>query len=139
MTLNTYAKSLPYFSTKPRQKYASSDKAGEFDHTVNLYSGRIWVGYDQGSQFEGGATVWLHPIGPSGPTGNVYLGGAYLHKHSTSAMYQNDFYHLWELGELGPIEALAGSTIWINRDIFNIDRYKSFNALDVELVLVVDE
>ena len=139
MTLNTYAKSLPYFSTKPRQKYAQSDQAIVFPYPVSLRSGRIWIGYDQGSQFEGGVTVWLHTMGPSVQIGLVYLGGAYLHKHSTSAMYQNDFYHLLELGELAPIQTRAGSSIHINRDIFNIDRYKSFNALDVELVLVVDE
>ena len=139
MTLNTYAKSLTYFSTKPRQKYERQDMAVFFENVATICSGRLWVGYDQGSQFEGGVTVWLHPIGPNGPTGHVYLGGAYLHKHSTSAMYQNDFYHLQELGELAPIAALAGSSVWINRDIFNIDRYKSFNALDVELILVVDE
>jgi len=139
MTLNTYTKYLTYFQTKPRQKYAQSDQAVVFEHSVSLRSGRIWIGYDQGSQFEGGVTVWLHPMGPNGPTGNVYLGGAYLHKHSTSAMYQNDYYHLWELGELAPIEASAGSIIFIDRDIFNIDRWRSFNALDVELILVVNE
>jgi hypothetical protein len=139
MTLNTYVKYLTYFETKPRQKYRSFDEALVFDHAVTLRSGRIWIGYDQGSQFEAGVKVWLRPMGPDGPTGNVYLGGAYLHKHSTSAMYQNDYYHLWELGELAPIEAPAGSIIFIDRDIFNIDRWRSFNALDVELILVVDE
>jgi hypothetical protein len=139
MTLNTYAKYLTYFSTKPRQKYAQSDEALFFDHKVRLLTGRIWIGYDQGSQFEAGVKVWLCPMGASGPTGHVYLGGAYLHKHSTSAMYQNDYYHLWELGELAPIELSGENRIWIDRDIFNIDRFKSFNALDVELILVGDE
>jgi len=139
MTLNTYVKYLTYFETKPRQKYASSGMAIFFEHVATLCSGRLWIGYDQGSQFEGGVRVWLHPIGPNGPTGNVYLGGAYLHKHSTSAMYQNDFYHLWELGDLAPLSVLAGSSVHIDRDIFNIDRWRSFNALDVELILVVDE
>jgi len=161
MTLNTYAKSLPYFTLKPRAKVFQSDLAITFPRDVRILSGYIWTGYDQGSQFEAGCRVWLKPSisflslallilrklirhewfsTVSVFSGSVMLGGVYLHKHNTTqTAYQNDFYQLQQLRGIQPVSVRAGSQIVIDRDIFNIDRTKTFNAFDVELILVVDE
>jgi hypothetical protein len=71
-------------------------------------------------------------------SGNVYIGGVYTHRH-TSLTSQQDYYPLNELHALKPIPVNAGSRIIINRDIFNIDQTKTFNAWDCEVILVVDE
>jgi hypothetical protein len=120
---------------------------------VTILSGYIWTGYDQGSQFEAGCRVWLHPMTPNGPTGSVMLGGVYLHKHAAPVtfwgstyfitQYQNDFYQLQQLRDIariqGGIHVQPGTTISVDRDIFNIDFSRSFNAWDIELIIVVDE
>ena len=193
LTLNTYAKYLGYFTLKPRQRLIKNDViAIEFPKAVTLIAGRVWVGYDQGSQFEAGLSIWLQPkvnslrrylralvrslkrqpsetpatpysydscsdeadpdivdlpIGGRPPkdlgsafSGNVYIGGVYLHKHNTTqTAYQNDYYPLNELHALKPIRVNAGSRIIVNRDIFNIDPAKTFNAWDCEVIIVVDE
>jgi hypothetical protein len=71
-------------------------------------------------------------------SGNVYIGGVYMHRH-TSLTSQQDYYPLNELHALKPIRVNSGSRIIINRDIFNIDQTKTFNAWDCEGILVVDE
>ena len=71
-------------------------------------------------------------------SGNVYIGGVYLHRHTASTS-QQDYYPLHELHALKPIRVNAGSRVIVNRDIFNIDLIKTFNAWDCELLLIVDE
>jgi hypothetical protein len=41
--------------------------------------------------------------------------------------------------DLKPVYIQAGSFVTLDRDMFNIDWYKTFNAWDVELIIVVDE
>jgi len=171
MTLNTYAASLPYFTLKKREKKQDTGHIViTFPRNVKLISAYIWVGYDQGSQFEACCKIWLMPRISllyflirvirdmlkrfikrlpwyplvSAFSGSVMLGGVYLHKHNTTqTAYQNDFYQLKQLRDIvnakGPIAVLSGSQIAIDRDIFNIDTVKTFNAWDCEVVIVVDE
>ncbi len=139
-SLNTYARALPYFTLGPRQKMASTD-VFEFPKTVTLLSGYLWVGYDQNAIFEAGCRVWLRPKYPTtqGYSGNVLLGGVYLHKHTAWNAYQNDFYPLMQLHDIQPLTIAVGSQIIVDRDIFNINPTESFNAWDVELIVVVAE
>lgn len=184
MGLNTYARSLPYFTLTARQKVAESDVAITMAKTVDILSAHIWTGYDQGSQFEAGCRVWLEPSVatwharrdrmaqmPSDPEfmrretegqfmrinsprraiaygASLMIGGVYLHKHNTGVpivgsgtgtAYQNDFYQLQQLKDIKPLHASKGSVIVIDRDIFNIDPKKTFNAWDVEIVMIVNE
>lgn len=171
MGMNTYAKSLPYFTLKARQKAASSDIAITMQKTVDILAAYLWTGYDQGSQFEAGCRVWLEPsvatwkmrvrdreflrqelkgrfmrIPKSRAAtfgASLMLGGVYLHKHNTGTptgtAYQNDFYPLQQLRDIKPLHAPKGSLIVIDRDIFNIDNTKTFNAWDVELIMIVQE
>jgi hypothetical protein len=85
--------------------------------------------------------LWTHA--DMGLGASVMLGGVYLHKHNTGTpsgtAYQNDFYPLQQLRDLKPLHAPKGSLIVIDRDIFNIDPVKTFNAWDIELILVVSE
>jgi hypothetical protein len=148
MALNTYAVTLPYFSLKPRDHKADvGHLAITFNHPVTILSAYIWTGYDQGSQFEAGCRVWLNPMSSSGFTGSIMLGGVYLHKHNIGTpygtAYQNDFYQLQQLRDIvyvmKGVLVQAGTTLVIDRDIFNIDYSKNFNAWDVELIIVVNE
>jgi hypothetical protein len=160
MTLNTYAKSLPYFTLKKREKKANSLLAITIPRAVDILAGYLWTGYDQGSQFEAGCRVWLEPSVATwrarkrtevkdkgfrtqmttGFGASLLLGGVYLHKHNTTqTAYQNDFYPLQQLRDIKPVRVSAGSLIVIDRDIFNIDNFKTFNAWDVELILIVNE
>jgi hypothetical protein len=140
--LNTYAKYLSYFTLKPQEKKVKTEVVAiEFPKSVTILAGRVWVGYDEGSKFEAALSVWLQPKSEAsseqfGP--NVYLGGVYLHRHTASTS-QQDYYPLHELHALKPIRVNAGSRVIVNRDIFNIDLIKTFNAWDCELILVVDE
>jgi hypothetical protein len=168
--LNTYAKSLAYFTLKKREKRASTDIAITISRSVDILAGYIWTGYDQGSQFEAGCRVWFEPsvatwkarkererieripeeilkvvrlrtaVQGTSLGASVMLGGTYLHKHNTTqTAYQNDFYPLQQLRDIKPVRALPGSLLVIDRDIFNIDPVKTFNAWDIELILVVSE
>jgi hypothetical protein len=182
LVLNTYAKYLTYFTLKPREKKVKTDVlAIEFPKSVTILAGRVWVGYDEGSKFEAGLSIWLQPklgalrrlwnrifpeempttrpseksviltedngnfyalrppsYDPNQFSGNVYIGGVYLHRH-TAATAQQDYYPLNELHALKPIRVNTGSRVIVNRDIFNIDLFKTFNAWDCELILVADE
>lgn len=71
-------------------------------------------------------------------SGNVYVGGVYLHRHYALTS-QQDYYPLNELHALKPVRVNAGSRVIVNRDIFNIHQTKTFNAWDCEVLLIVDE
>jgi hypothetical protein len=78
------------------------------------------------------------PKVPQGFSGNIYIGGVYNHRHYALTS-QQDYYPLNELHVLEPIKVNAGSRVIIDRDIFNIDPNKTFNAWDCEVLLVVNE
>jgi len=111
-----------------------TDKDGTFLRDVTLLSGQLWVGHDQGSTFEGSQKVWLNQAG----AGNVFLGGVYYHKHAANFPFQ-DYHELRQLRDLAPLGVSKGCSLVIDRDLFNIDWYRTFNAWDCEFILIVDE
>jgi hypothetical protein len=109
------------------------------DSGVSVWRKICWVFLRQMRPMKDTPIGGIPPQNP-GPnfSGNVYIGGVYLHRHYSQTS-QQDYYPLNELHALKPIYVNAGSRIIVNRDIFNILNYKTFNAWDAEVLVVVDE